>query len=443
MSVKQDEAANLIEHWDFRTGNFEGTQNATTSTPDTGLYWGNSDRGKVINFSGINEIALASSVPFQVDTFTIMGWIKPISATSTQPIFAISGGHYYLAVSTNHSLLSSFFDATPAQQTNFSNNNIIVDGEWQLIGLTISTSGSNVTLRFYVNGVFDKEVVETTGWSNNYGATGFLGAFAANSLNFQGPIREIYHYGAAFTDQQMTDFHAESVQEGYIGGLPKRHFRGPELMTHPDFERDAVWTKGTGWTIAGGKASCDGTQVADSDITQTEGTVGKTYTVKYSISGYSAGNITGLAGTAEGTDRAANGVFYDVIVAAGNTNLGLRADSSFVGDVDFVEITEGTRLIYRNDFSDYPVTIGSALGAGNPFTDGTIQTGTWKVGNDSTGRHLLNVTDGQLKIPLVGASGFTTDTFEISGTPTLTKNANDLQVDAVAGEKIYSIILTP
>ncbi len=101
-----------------------------------------------------------------------------------------------------------------------------------------------------------------------------------------------------------------------------------------------------------------------------------------------------------------------------------------------------TSVNYNSNLIGEPVTLGSALGAGEPISDGKVQTGTWKISVDSTGKHFDCVTDGQIKIPLQGASGFTTDTFSISGTPTLTKNANDLQLDAVAGEKIYSIIIT-
>ena len=33
---------------------------------------------------------------------------------------------------------------------------------------------------------------------------------------------------------------------------------GAELVTNGDFATDSDWTKGTGWTISGGIANCDG-----------------------------------------------------------------------------------------------------------------------------------------------------------------------------------------
>ena len=32
-----------------------------------------------------------------------------------------------------------------------------------------------------------------------------------------------------------------------------------KLVTNGDFATDTDWTKGTGWTISGGTANCDGT----------------------------------------------------------------------------------------------------------------------------------------------------------------------------------------
>ena len=104
------------------------------------------------------------------------------------------------------------------------------------------------------------------------------------------------------------------------------------------------------------------------------------------------------------------------------------------------EYNEGARkLIYRNTFEDAQVTLGTSSGELNGWL---TQTGSFKTGEDSTGKHLLCVTDGQVKTRLDRADLATTNTFSISGTPTLTKNTNDLQIDAVAGEKVYSVILT-
>ena len=57
---------------------------------------------------------------------------------------------------------------------------------------------------------------------------------------------------------------------------------GADLVTNGDFAADTDWVKWTGWTIAAGVASCDGTQVATSQLYQTN-VVGTDTTVLYKI----------------------------------------------------------------------------------------------------------------------------------------------------------------
>lgn len=114
---------------------------------------------------------------------------------------------------------------------------------------------------------------------------------------------------------------------------------GPELVVNGNFAADTNWTKGVGWSIAAGVATSDASQVADSDLEQTLVLPvllkeGESYDVAFTVSGYVAGNITPVVGGTEGTDRAANGVFNEVIVAGSSQVLALRADLDFDGSVD-------------------------------------------------------------------------------------------------------------
>lgn len=206
----------------------------------------------------------------------------------------------------------------------------------------------------------------------------------------------------ALTEAELVQLYEEEGREIGTTGLPKRNFQLPELVSYPNFERDSVWTKGTGWSIANGKASSDGSQTADSDLTQAVGTVGKNYTIEYAVSNYSAGNINVIAGTQEGTDRSANGVYTEFLQAAGNTNIGLRADLDFVGDIDYIKVGEGYKPYYKNDFKDTPVTIGTS---GDHLGGFKINSGTWKISDDGTDRWLECVTNGIAYIPLLRAYG--------------------------------------
>ena len=53
---------------------------------------------------------------------------------------------------------------------------------------------------------------------------------------------------------------------------------GVELVVNGDFATDSDWDKGVGWSISGGFANIDGTQVAFSDLRQVNvSEIGETY----------------------------------------------------------------------------------------------------------------------------------------------------------------------
>ncbi|MEK9909119.1 MAG: hypothetical protein VW498_02025 [Candidatus Thalassarchaeaceae archaeon] len=110
------------------------------------------------------------------------------------------------------------------------------------------------------------------------------------------------------------------------------------------FDTDTDWGKGTGWTIGGGTASCDGTQTSASNINQSLTTVnGNTYQVKFTVSNRTAGTITPKISTASGTAVSADGTYIVYITTVSGSTLELEADSDFVGDIDDVSVVEVTK----------------------------------------------------------------------------------------------------
>lgn len=110
-----------------------------------------------------------------------------------------------------------------------------------------------------------------------------------------------------------------------------------EYVTNGGFDSDVDWIKGTGWTISGGIASCDGSQSAVSLLTQAQKKiVGIEYVYVFTISGYSAGTIKIRYGTSyTGTARSANGTYTETIMQYFQyDNNALTADSSFIGSID-------------------------------------------------------------------------------------------------------------
>ena len=73
---------------------------------------------------------------------------------------------------------------------------------------------------------------------------------------------------------------------------------GSELVTNGNFDNDSDWTKGSGWTINGGNASCDGVGYG-SYLSQTSAStlvLGRTYKVTFDLD-YISGTILSLLGS--------------------------------------------------------------------------------------------------------------------------------------------------
>jgi hypothetical protein len=130
---------------------------------------------------------------------------------------------------------------------------------------------------------------------------------------------------------------------------------GSELVTNGDFATDSDWTKGTGWSISGGKANADATF---DNLGQTgySFVINKTYKVTYEVKNYVNGNIrfqlTGGA-TLNGNTINSNGIYTQYVKATANhTNFRFRG-TNFTGSIDNVSIIEVTE-------ADFDFTRGTA-----------------------------------------------------------------------------------
>ena len=157
-------------------------------------------------------------------------------------------------------------------------------------------------------------------------------------------------------DGTVSDFHdtfdldsgdympeASPDDEGYWDDMP-------ELITNGGFDVDSGWTKGTGWTISGGTASCDGSQSANTTLVQQQGVlsvtldiqVGNAYELIFTLT-RSAGGITNteVGGTTEGTTISSSGTHSKIITASStNDRITFTATPDFVGSIDNVSVTE-------------------------------------------------------------------------------------------------------
>lgn len=116
---------------------------------------------------------------------------------------------------------------------------------------------------------------------------------------------------------------------------------GEELVVNGGFDTDSDWTKGEGWAIAAGVASCDGTQTGSSNLAQGSIlTVGSLVSITATVSNYTAGQVSLSAGAVPRFHITANGDYQFTQVVNSQTTFYLIADVDFIGSVDIVSVKQ-------------------------------------------------------------------------------------------------------
>jgi len=140
-----------------------------------------------------------------------------------------------------------------------------------------------------------------------------------------------------------------------------------------------------------------------------------------------------------------------VVGTAGNTALTLRSQVAGVGSCEFDNIKvwdnppgytpETGDPMFIDNIQSARVTLADETSGKLSNTDFLINSGTWALAEDATGKYLSCVGNGQLEYGLIGANGFTTDMFVATGA-TLAKNATNFQINAVAGDIVRAVRFT-
>ena len=159
---------------------------------------------------------------------------------------------------------------------------------------------------------------------------------------------------------------------------------GPELVTNGDFATDSDWTKGTGWTISGGKANCDGTQVGNTNIYQSISlVVGKSYKVTYELSNVTFGSAKIVFGDTGGTLRSSSGIFTEYYTFVSGSNFYIQGNSTFNGSIDNVSVKEALNADFDFTRNSSATRVGSNgliqdVASNLPRIDYTGGVGSWK-----------------------------------------------------------------
>lgn len=128
---------------------------------------------------------------------------------------------------------------------------------------------------------------------------------------------------------------------------------GSELVTNGGFDTDSDWLKGTGWTISGGTANCDGSQTSNSSIRQIDiAQVGNIYKITFDLVVYSGFiDYVSLGGWIDITSLTTSGTYTYYTDATTLTNpLTISAKAGFIGSLDNVSVKEvGQNWTVAND----------------------------------------------------------------------------------------------
>lgn len=119
---------------------------------------------------------------------------------------------------------------------------------------------------------------------------------------------------------------------------------GSELITNGGFDTDSNWNKGTGWSIANGKASFDGG--ADAALTQSNVVQPSTlYKVLFTVSDRTTGSLQlrlGNSGVVDVTVNSNNDFSFDLTTDSSGTSVYFRAIGGFDGSIDNVSVKQIT-----------------------------------------------------------------------------------------------------
>ena len=182
---------------------------------------------------------------------------------------------------------------------------------------------------------------------------------SATRVNEQGLIEEVGYFGPQLV--QNGDFSQE----------------GSELIINGDFATDSNWIKGTGWSISGGIATLDGTQVGSSGLGSSTMSVtsGKTYKVVVNVisksSGFRLYDNNGVV--AYGLNVGEN-VFYRTVTSSTYqvTPLGLSGATGSIDNVSVKEVGQNWVLGSGWSIGDNKAVCDGSDGV-NMFQNGVIE----------------------------------------------------------------------
>lgn len=265
--------------------------------------------------------------------------------------------------------------------SNIASSTVLSAGVWYHASVTVDVSDGSA--KIYLNGSLDGSGTNTI---NSFtGTTGEIGRQPGGEY-FEGSLANVGIWNRALSSSEIESIYWKG-QYADLKGTEltnlvswynlKSTSLGSDLVTNGDFATDSNWTKNTGWSIANGLASCDGSQSGASFLFQDIGLVaGRKYKITFDLSNHSAGSVrvrAGSSATSEGVSgyyNANSSIEVELFGSGSGAIFFFEATTSFTGSIDNVVVKEiqAPDAQGDNEGSIYgATTLTDAYSASSPF----------------------------------------------------------------------------
>jgi hypothetical protein len=136
---------------------------------------------------------------------------------------------------------------------------------------------------------------------------------------------------------------SSATRVGQNGLIQEVGYFGNNLVTNGDFSNGSTdWGLGSNWSVANGKASCDGSASNSMSQASTVGIASTTFKVSYDVLSISQGSIRITLGGVAGSSVSQVGSYSDFITATSTDRLRIFADSSAIASIDNIIVQQVT-----------------------------------------------------------------------------------------------------
>jgi hypothetical protein len=223
--------------------------------------------------------------------------------------------------------------------------NCVVTDTWQRFSVSLATAGTNAfsQILLFDSIIGNDETADIFAWGAQTETGSTATAYQRVTDQYNVTEAGVSSVSYLFFDGVNDSLATPSIN--FPAG-PTNPTLGAELVVNGDFSSATGWTAQSGWTIGSGVLTGNVASAAfASTFRSVSLTAGRTYSVTFTITGYTSGEVrANLGGTTEvfGSARTSTGTFTQLLTAvAGSNSIAIQAGNpGFVGTIDNISVRE-------------------------------------------------------------------------------------------------------